>query len=451
MSQEQGVCGRDGEVLGMAKTFRPYAPDQIRLLPANLAEWLPAGHLARFVDETVNTLDLSEIEASYAEERGYPPYHPLMMTKVLVYSYAVGVRSSRKIERRLYEDVAFRYLGADNFPDHKAISEFRRRHLGALEGLFLQVVALCQRLEMVKLGHLAIDSTKVKANASKHKAMSYGRMKSEDQRLKQEIKRMLREAEEVDRAEDKLYGDSQGDELPEALQDATTRQRKIQEAIAALKREAQAQEPDQDPATVEPDDKAQRNFTDPDSRIMHCAGNTFDQAYQVQIGADPEFQVIVSTEVSQNGADAPVLLDVVLDAHLNTGLVPGEVSADAGFFSDHNVRTLIDVGMDPFIPPNKIRHTDRRRLEQLADPLPEDASLADRMRAKLRDPVQYRIYQTRQKTVEPIFGQIKEARNIRRFSLRGLEKVRAEWFLIAATHNLLKIHRYRGSMFPASS
>ncbi len=407
----------------MAKTFRPYAPDQIRLLPANLAEWLPADHLARFVDEAVTTLDLGQIEAGYQEERGYPPYHPQMMTKVLIYGYAVGVRSSRKIERRLHEDVAFRYLGADNFPDHKAISEFRRRHLGALGGLFRQVVEICQRLQMVKLGHLAIDSTKVRANASKHNAMSYGRMKSEDERLKREIQRMLQEAEEVDQAEDKEHGDSRGGELPQALQDAATRRRKIQEAIAALKREAEPRQPDQDPETVEPEDKAQRNFTDPDSRIMRSAGNSFEQAYQVQIGADPEFQVIVSTEVSQH-------------------------SADAGYFSADNVRTLIDLEMDPFIPPNKIGRTDRRHLEPDGAPLAEDASWADRMRAKLKGPVQYRPYQLRQKTVEPIFGQIKEVRNFRRFSLRGLEKVQAEWFLIAATHNLLKTHRYQGSVAP---
>jgi transposase len=424
----------------MEKTFRPYEPRQIRLLPPNLAEWLPADHLARFIDETVDRLDLREILDSYSEERGYPPYHPVMMVKVLLYAYATGVYSSRKIERKLYEDVAFRYLGAENFPDHKTISEFRRRHLPALRGLFLQVVEICRKLGMVKMGHLCIDSTKVRANASKHKAMSYGRMKQEKERLEREIGELLRRAEEADVEEDRRYGDDRGDELPEELRHRETRLRKIEEAIRALEREAKEAHGDE----AVPEEKAQRNFTDPDSRIMRSAGGTFEQAYQVQVAVDPTCQVIVATDVSPDGSDAPKLLDMVAEAYANTGVLPTELSADAGYFSETNVTTLEEVGIEPLIPPNKIRHTERRSFV-LSPPTPvsEDASVRERMAGKLRDPEVYRRYQERQKSVEPTFGQIKEVRGFRRFSLRGLPKVQAEWFLVAAVHNLLKIYRYQ--------
>lgn len=454
----------------MNKTFRSYSPNQVLLLPPALQDWLPKDHLIYTLSDIVDTLDLSSVLSHYEQElRGYPPYHPVMMTKVLIYAYSQGVYSSRKIEKRLHEDVAFRVLAAGNTPDFKAISEFRRRHLSAFKDLFVKVLQLCRQAGMVKLGHVAIDGTKIKANASKHKAMSYGRMQSEEARLKAEIEDLMHKAEKVDRREDEEYGaDRRGDELPQELVFRETRLKKIQEAKAALEAEAKAKaqaalEPDPDDpprgggkkkrkgkAQEEPRERDQRNFTDPDSRIMR-AGKTFVQGYNGQAVVDTKSQVIVAAEATNQGTDAPQLPGMVEQMVENTGATAKEASADAGYFSQANVDVLEQKGIEAFIPPDKLP----RRWQREPAPkgrIPRRLSPADRMRRKLRTKRGAARYQLRQESVEPVFGQIKEARGFRRFSLRGLEKVRAEWQLICLTHNVLKLAaQWRGTALKKAS
>jgi len=333
----------------MSKTFRPYEPDQIFLMPASMQDWLPGGHLAYFISDVVDHIDLSVIMERYTgEERGYPPYHPQMMVKVLLYAYCIGVVSSRKIEKRLCEDIAFRVLAANNTPDFRTISDFRKDHLKALAGLFLQVLKLCQKAGLVKLGHVALDGTKVKANASKHKAMSYKRMKEEEARLEIEIKEMLQKAEVVDEEEDQRYGkDRRGDELPKELAFRESRLKKIREARKALeeetKREAEATASENKKYTGVPDDKAQRNFTDPESHIMPAPGGKhFIQAYNAQAAVDSANQVIVAAEITNNPTDrkqAEPMMEVV---KVNMGRLPRQMSADAGYFSSDTVKNLID-------------------------------------------------------------------------------------------------------------
>ena len=281
----------------MSKTYRPYDPDQQLLLPAALRDWLPDDHLAYFISDVVDQLELSEITARYEREsRGGPPYHPRMMVKVLLYGYCVGVASSRRIAQRLHEDIAFRVLAANNTPDFRTVSDFRKDNLEALSGLFLQVLALCRRAGLVKLGHVALDGTKVRANASRHKAMSYGRMKEKEAQLAGEVEELLRQAQEVDEEEDRRYGQSKrGDELPQELAFREGRLRKIREAMAALEAEAQAAAEQAEAAgkghSGVPDDKAQRNFTDPESRIMPApGGRDFLQAYNCQAVVDSAHQ-----------------------------------------------------------------------------------------------------------------------------------------------------------------
>ena len=462
MSQEcPGFGAWNGEFFGMNKTFRPYSPNQILLLPPALQDWLPKDHLVYTLSDIVDSLDLSPIISHYEQElRGYPPYHPAMMTKVLIYAYSQGVYSSRKIEKRLHEDVAFRVVAAGNTPDFKAISEFRRRHLSAFKDLFVKVLQLCQQAGMVTLGHVAIDGTKIKAYASKHKAMSYGRMKEEEARLKAEIQELTQKAEQVDQREDERYGsDKRGDELPQELAFRESRLKKIQEAKAALEAAAKAaaeagSEPDPgDPprgggkkrkkhkVQEEPRERDQRNFTDPDSRIMR-AGKTFVQGYNGQAAVDAKNQVIVAAEVTNQGADAPQLPGMVEQMVENTGRAAQEASADAGYYSQANVAVLEQKGIEAFIPPDKLPRRWRREPAPRGR-IPRQLSTADRMRRKLRTKRGAARYQLRQETVEPVFGQIKEARGFRRFSLRGLEKVRAEWQLVCLTHNVLKLAAQR--------
>ena len=322
----------------MSKTYLPYDPDQQLLLPQALQEWLPDDHLAYFISDIVDQLDLSEITARYEQERrGGPPYNPRMMVKVLLYGYCIGVSSSRRIAQRLYEDIAFRVLAANNTPDFRTISDFRKDHLEALSGLFLQVLMLCCQAGLVKLGHVALDGTKVRANASKHQAMSYQRMKEKEGQLQGEVDELLRQAQEVDEEEDRRYGrDQRGDELPEELAFREGRLEKIREAMAALAAEAQAAA---EQAETEgkahpgvPEDQAQRNFTDPESRIMPAAGGKdFLQAYNCQAVVDHEHQVIVATRATNVASDKQQAVVMIGEAIANTGKVPREVSADAGY------------------------------------------------------------------------------------------------------------------------
>ena len=428
----------------MSKTYRPYDPDQQLLLPAALREWLPDDHLAYFISDVVDQLDLSSITARYeGERRGGPPYHPRMMVKVLLYGYCVGVASSRRIAQRLHEDIAFRVLAANNTPDFRTISDFRKDHLGALSGLFLQVLAFCQRAGLVKLGHVALDGTKVRANASRHKAMSYRRMKEKEEQLAAEVAELLRRAQEVDDEEDRRYGkDKRGDELPEELAFREGRLEKIREAMAALEAEAQAAaeaEGKEHPGV--PDDKAQRNFTDAESRIMPApGGRDFLQAYNCQAVVDHAHQVIVAARATNQSSDKQQAAAMMRETIDNIGAVPREVSADAGYYSAKAVDDLQALGVDPYVAPEQTRHG-RVVPPAPRGRIPSHLSPRDRMRRKLRTKRGRQRYALRMETVEPVFGQIKAGRGFRQFLLRGLEKVNGEWSLICTGHNLLKLFR----------
>ena len=432
----------------MSKTYLPYDPDQQLLLPQALQEWLPEDHLAYFVSDVVDQLDLSEITARYeAERRGGPPYHPRMMVKVLLYAYCVGVPSSRRIATRLHEDIAFRVLAANNTPDFRTISDFRKDHLEALSGLFLQVLLLCQQTGLVKLGHVALDGTKVQANASKHKAMSYGRMQDKEAQLQGEVDELLRRAQEVDEEEDRRYGrDKRGDELPEELSFREGRLEKIRGAMAALEAEAAAQA---EQAAAEgkahpgvPEDKAQRNFTDPESRIMPGpGGRNFLQAYNCQAVVDHAHQVIIAARASNQASDKQQAVVMIQEAIANLEAVPKEMSADAGYYSAPAVVDLQDLGVDPYIAPEKTRHGHQPPPAPKGR-IPKDLSPRDRMRRKLQTKRGRQRYALRMATVEPVFGQIKQGRGFRQFLLRGLTKVNGEWSLICTGHNLLKLFRY---------
>jgi len=434
----------------VSKTFRPYEPDQTFLMPVSMRDWLPDDHLAYFISDVVDHLDLSVIMDHYTrEERGYPPYHPAMMVKILLYAYCIGVASSRKIEKRLCEDIAFRVLAANNTPDFRTISDFRKGHLKALAGLFLQVLRLCQKAGLVKLGHVALDGTKIKANASKHKAMSYKRMKEEEACLEAEVAELLKKAEAEDKEEDRRYGkDKRGDELPKELAFRESRLLKIREAKTALEEEASrdaavAAAANKKPTGV-PDDKAQRNFTDPESHIMPAPGGKyFLQAYNAQAAVDSANQIIVAAEVTNKPTDrgqAEPMMEVVKS---NTNQLPHQMSADAGYFSSNAVKNLTDLGIDVYMPPDKIGH----RFTLSPAPrgrIPKNLSIADRMRRKLRTKKGKECYGLRKELPEPVFGQIKQVRGFNQFLLRGSDKVSSEWKVICTGHNLLKLFRAHG-------
>ena len=420
----------------MAKTFRPYAPDQLLLLPPSLREWLPEDHPVYFVNDLVETLDLQPILSSYEEDRGFRPYHPVLMTKLIIYGYVRGVRSSRKVQSACLEDVAFRILAAGQAPDFRTIAAFRARHLGALEDAFAQVVQLCRKAGLAKLGHVAVDSTKVRAHASKHKAMSFGRMKDEEERLGAEIRRWFEECAEVDATEDELFGpDKTGDELPEELADPKRRLQKIQEAKAALEAEAQAKGED------EPKPKAQRNFTDPDSRIMLSSDKAFIQAYNCHAAVDSDSQVILLAQVSQTAADQGQLLPLVEQVTLEQKQTPKVVSADAGYWKESDIELLEANDIEPLVAPKRVKHSEWRQMKAPRGRIPKDLTRKERMLRKLSTQRGRAEYGKRKTTAEPVFGQIKEALGFRQFLLRGHRKVQGEWSLVCMANNILKLMR----------
>ncbi len=426
----------------MAKTYRPYVPEQDLLLPPSLRDWLPENHLAFFVSDLVDHLDLSAITAVYEdEERGYPPYHPVMLTKVLVYAYCVGVFSSRKIQRRLVEDIAFRVLAAGNAPDFRTIADFRKTHLPALRGFFEQVLRLARDLGTLRVGRVAIDGSKVKANASKHKAMSYDRMRDKQQQLRDEVTQLLAQAEAADAAEDAEYGtDRRGDELPAELQRRASRLQRIREATRVLKARAKAEavaagEP---PDSAKPKPKAQYNFSDPESRIMK-GPDGFVQAYNAQIAVD-EQQLIVGQSVTQETNDKQQLTPMLTTIAEQSGLTPTQVLADAGYCSDANLTAIADTPIDAYVSTRKQKHGERPGPCPRG-PLPKTATIVDRMSRKLHTKAGAAVYAARKGIVEPVFGQIKQARGFRQFLLRGFEKVQGEWSLVCTTHNILKLYR----------
>jgi transposase len=451
----------------MDKPFREYTLDQQLLLPPDMRAWLPEGELALFVSDVVDTLDLSAIYRAYeGERRGQPPYHPALMVKLLLYGYCTGIRSSRKIEQATYRDVAFRVLAADQHPDHDSLAEFRQRHLEALAELFVQGLQLCQRAGLVRLGHVALDGTKIKANASKHKAMSYARMTETEARLEREIRALLSEAEQVDAAEDAEYGRGRrGDELPAELARRESRLAKIRAAKAALEQEAreraaadaeagrakrtawaqrdpthQGRPPTvPDPDQAVPQGKAQRNFTDPESRIMiDGATKEFVQAYNGQLAVDGHAQVIVACMVTPMAADVGHFVPLLERITTHCGHAPTTVTADAGYFSEANVAAAQAAGSECVVPPERQLH----RGTPAPSPTRRNAA-SEQMRALLQTDHGRAVYARRKVIVEPVFGQIKEVRGCRRFLLRGLPKVTGEWGLICLTHNLLKLFRAR--------
>ncbi len=434
----------------MGKTYRAYLPEQKLLLPPSLQDWLPESHLVYFVSDVVDQLDLSAIESVYEKEwRGQPPYHPRLMVKLLLYGYCLGVRSSRKIAQRLVEDVAFRVLAAGNQPDFRTLSDFRKIHLPALEQLFQQVLRLALEAGALKLGRVALDGTKMKANASKHKAMSWGRMKQAEKRIREEVKRMLAEAVEVDAAEDACYGaDKTGQDLPEELQRRQTRLEKIRQAQKALKLRARDKAAAQGQSAeqvekAQPRDKDQYNFSDPESRIMK-GGDGFLQAYNAQAAVESSCQLIVGQTVTQAANDKEPLTPLLQAVEQQSGQRPEEVLADSGYCSEKNLESLEapekpEQKIDAYIATNRQKRG-RRAGAPPRGRIPRAATRVERMQRKLGTKAGAKIYAQRKGIVEPLFGQMKQARGIRQFLLRGFKKVQGEWALVCLTHNILKMH-----------
>ena len=449
-----------------------------------MQDWLPENHLARFIADVTNELDLSAIYAQYGRQdgRGLSAYHPLLLTRLLLYGYCVGVTSSRRIERATHDDVAFRYLAADQHPDHDTIAAFRQQHLEALASLFVQALRLCQKAGLVKLGNVAIDGTKIMANASTRRSVSYQKLTEREQYWKDTVERLLTEAQRTDEEEDQRWGKGQpADPLPPELTHAQSRLERLRQAKAELEREAQreleaaaqnhqprkhgrptkeeaANHPAEDPQqrqkareqlrraksrAAEP--SRQYNFVDPDSRVMKDnARKCFVQAYNAQIATDSYAQVIVAAELTQQTTDRQQLLPMVQAVRGATGSVPETVTADAGYWDTISLRDPAMRGIQALVSPDS-------QPQPPGAPLPPNAPQNDdamRMRERLASEDGKALYAKRKATVEPVFGQIKEARNIRRFRLRSLKKVTCEWKLICATHNLLKLFRHRIALTP---
>ena len=419
------------------KTFRPYDQDTLLLMPPSVRDWVDPDGLPAFISDLVDDLDLAPFLAAHDEPRGMPPYHPAMMLKVLLYGYATGVRSSRKLEERVKSDVGFMFLAGGARPGHKAIGEFRRRHLEAFHTLFLDILLLCQEAGLVKLGGVALDGTKVKADASKHKAMSYARMDERTAALEAEVTRILEEAEAIDAAEDERYGDARGDELPAALRTREGRLRAIREAKATLEEEAKERSGD---PTAMPEPKAQRNFTDPDSRIMPSKPDGWIAGYDVQAVVDEAHQVIVATALTASTTDSRSLPALVDQVETDTGRRPRRLLADAGYQSDDDLRHLEHEGIDAYVAVRRDKHS-AAPAPAPRGRIPKGATRRERMQRKLRTKNGRAHYARRKVIVEPVFGQIKEAMGFRRFSLRGKEKVDAEWHLVCAVHDLGKLFR----------
>jgi transposase len=449
-------------------------------MPPSLDDWLPQGHLARFVAELVDeVLDLSAIYASYAQLRGYPPYDPRLMVRLLVYGYATGVRSSRAIERKCVDDVGFRFLAADQHPDFRSIARFRREHLEALAGLFLQSLRLAHKLGMVKMGRVALDGTKLAANASRHKAMSYDRLVAKEEQVEAEVAALeavvaglLADAEAVDAAEDAQFGpDGKDVDLPAELDRREKRLARLQaaraqiEAEAAAKARAEAQDKqrrrqdrtgaaDADKVTeagqaaaakARPKPTAQANFTDPESRIMKMGTGAFAQAYNAQAVVDEANQIITAADVSDCASDVVSFTDMLDQSAANIGVHPEQAVVDAGYCSDANLQAAaarqVAHGTETLMATGRLPH-DERVAPAPRGRIPTNATARQRMARKLRTKPGRAAYARRKAIVEPVFGQIMTVQNGRRLLLRGIEGARGEWRLLSACHNLLKIFRH---------
>ncbi|MBB2996229.1 transposase [Paeniglutamicibacter cryotolerans] len=462
---DDGLMDANG---GERKRFRAFEPDAVMLVPPSLEEWLPEGHLARFIAELVeNELDLTRFYASHKKAKGQPPYDPRLMLRIVLYGYCTGVRSSRQLERACTDVVALRWLAAQQAPDFRSIGRFRQRHLAALANVFLQALELCRAAGMVKLGMVALDGTKLRANASRHKAMSYARLTEKQKVLAQEISDLMAEAKTVDESEDAKFGPGKrGDELPVELANRQARSKAMAAARASLEQEAadkarvEAEEKaakrgdDDDEITgagdtaareSEPRPAAQRNFTDPQARIMKTADGSYHYCYNAQAVVDAGHQVIVAAELGQGANDYGQLVPMVERVQENLGMMPKTLSADAGYCSKANLveagRMEAEHGTGFFISTARVKHA-TPIPESPRGRIPANATLGERMARKLKTKPGKQVYSRRKVIVEPVFGQIK-TRQGKHLLLRGLQNAQAEWKLLAAGHNLLKLHAFR--------
>jgi transposase len=448
----------------MSKQFRPWNPDQSFLFPPSPRDWLPENHLVYFLLDVVPQMNLQPLLQPYqAEERGQPPYHPTMLTTLLLYGYATGTFSSRRLMSRCETDAAFRVIVGEDIPDFRTISDFRKRHLTALEGLFVEVLKLCAKAGLVKVGRIALDGSKIKANASRHKAMSYDYMLKEEQRLKGEIKGLLAQAEEADQAEDQTYGrERRGEELPKELARREQRLKRIQEAKVSLEAEAREQarateaERQQqgkppsgnDPEQAKPEPKAQYNFTDPESKLMKVSNKGWDQCLNAEVAVN-EHQIIVAADVTDETNDKKQVQPMIEQTQQN-GAAAGvaekvkEMLADSGFYSEANVEYLEGEKIDPYIATERLKHHEKVTIAPRGR-CPKGLTAKQRMARKLRTKRGRERYARRKGMVEPVFGQVKHGRGFRQFLLRGKKKMRAEWRLVSLTHNLLKLWRHEQS------
>lgn len=448
----------------MSKTYRPWDPDQAYLLPPSPRDWLPEDDLVYFVLDTARELDIKAITSKYETDhgRGYPPFHPLMMVTLLLYSYTQGVFSSRRIQKRCERDAAYRVIVHDDPPNFRTISDFRKLHLKELEGLFVQILRMCQRAGLVKLGHVSLDGTKIKANASRHKAMSYGRMKEEEKRLRREIRGLLSQAEATDADEDDRYGrDRRGDELPAELARRQSRLAKIREARKALEEEAKEAAAEEQRRRDEadrrrggppgpgrkrqavkdvPDDKKQYNFTDPATSIMKANNKGFDQCGNAQAAVDRDHQVIIAADVTNEANDKRQFEPMMAQAKRNVGRGRRikTTTADSGYFSEENVKWSRRQKLDAHIAVGRIKHNEQVPRSPRGRP-PDSLTIKERMARKLRTKKGRETYAQRKWITEPVFGQIKRGLGFRQFLLNGIEKMRGEWRLVCTAMNMRKM------------
>jgi transposase len=439
----------------MSKHFRPWKIDEAQLLPPSVQDYVAKDHVSRLIVTLVReSLDLSAIAASYRSELGQPPFDPRMMTALLLHGYASGLYSSRRIAKATEERADFMMIVAGDPPDFRTISEFRKRHLKALEALFVQVLRLAEQAGLVKLGHVALDGTKIKANASKHKAMSYERMKKREAELAAEVERWLQAAEAADAEEDRLHGSRRGDEMPDWVADKEKRLAKIRTAKAELEAQAKAAAEEERhrraeaeakrkaegrkkngktpaPPRAEPDGKTQRNFTDPESRVL-LTKDGYIQGYNAQAAVDGTAQIIVAHGLTSSMSDCGQMVGLIDGIEANLGAKPKEASADSGYLSEANLAAMADRRINAYVATGRAKHpaTVKRKIT---------GPLTKAMQAKLKRAGWRSRYRLRKQIVEPVFGQIKQARGFRQFLLRGIDKVRAEWAMICTVHNLLKL------------
>lgn len=442
--------------------------NQMMLLPPSINEWLPDNHLASYVADVVDHLDLSKLEQQY-KGSGKASYSPQLMVSLLFYGYATGVFSSRKIEMATWDSVAFRYLAGNTHPDHDTIATFRRRFIKDLKGLFFQILVLAREMGLAKIGTVSIDGTKVKANASKHKAMSWGYAQQLEKQLRQEIKTLFKKAAAADHQDEQ-----DGPDFPEEIAIRQKRLAKIEEAKRALEERARQRhdeamkcheermrqredernrtgrnfggKPPEPPVASGPEKKDQHNFTDADSRIMKSKGS-FEQCFNAQAAVDVEDMLIVGTSLSNNAADAQTLQDTLASVESNTHDKPGVALADAGYMSDDNVAFCEEENIDPYFAVGRDKHNAplKQRLTKNRQAPKGLSPVRKHMWKKVHHEFGKELYKVRKSTVEPVFGIIKEVMGFRRFMLRGIEKVTGEWDLVCLAYDIKRLHSLKAA------